>query len=203
MQKSQGTVGWPARLATRRLGSGLVHGGLWTARGAVDHGSTVDRGRARGGSCGGEAPGHGGAPWPALASSLRRRSGAWGAMLRAQARSAGRGEADARVCGDRECPGRRVCVAGRLSGGRTTPARARTRERSREKVGESPTCSSPPCGAPGVVRVVWEAAADEFDGGGDLGPATMAAAQRGWASGWRQRCPRARRRGAGCSRGPL
>ena len=45
-KRARCSTGWPARLATRRLGSGPVHGGLWSARGAVVHRSMVDRGGA-------------------------------------------------------------------------------------------------------------------------------------------------------------
>jgi len=43
-KRARCSTGWPARLATRRLGSGPVHDGLWSARGAVVHRSMVDRG---------------------------------------------------------------------------------------------------------------------------------------------------------------
>ena len=62
------------------------------------------------------------APWPGRRSSPWGRYGARAATSRARAGHAGRGEADARVGHDGERPGRAVYAAGRLGGGRGTPA---------------------------------------------------------------------------------
>ena len=62
-------------------------------------------------------------------------------MPRARTRSAGRGEADARVCGDRELPGRTAARWGGLTPAvklRRARLRSREGERGRERHGSDP-----------------------------------------------------------------
>ena len=116
-----GRAGWPRGA----LGLDGPRAALWTAGWGVVHRSMVDRAGAWWRR----------AAWPRrrhgrLCGELAvRRCGAREATPRAWEGRAGRGEADERVGEGREWPGRRVREAGRLGGGRTTPARARARLR--------------------------------------------------------------------------
>jgi hypothetical protein len=98
--------------------------------------------------------------------------GAAGTVRRLVARKRGRGEW--------------VSRRGGVSAAVISDEGAHARE-AREKVGEGPACSSPPCGALGAVRVVWDATADGIDGGRHLHTAAGAVlvAARLRAGQWR------------------
>ena len=99
-------------------------------------------------------------------------------MSRARTRSAGRGEADARVCGDRERPGRTGRAVGRVDAGGETTARTFAQQRGGESERKARERSSPRCEARAGVLVVADSPTREIDGGAELHSTAAAKAMR-------------------------